>query len=142
MNKMNLFIEHYFFISYIIYFSFKKYFFYNTIHFCSLCNIFLLIVYSSIFEICSCFFIPSIRGKRKAQYVRRKQPHFWYGEIIISRLFGREKDMQKIVYSCEKTVAFRELHVAFSQKKPPFFDRRKGNQYLLHHPDSRKLFYE
>lgn len=30
---MNLFIEHYFFISYIIYFSFKKNFFYNTIHF-------------------------------------------------------------------------------------------------------------
>ena len=25
-----------------------------------------------------------------------------------------EKDMQKIVYSCEKTIAFREFHIAFS----------------------------
>ena len=61
-----------------------------------------------------CFFIPSIRGRRKAQYRRRKQPYFWYGKIIILRLFGSEKDMQKIVYSCEKTIAFREFHIAFS----------------------------
>ena len=41
-----------------------------------------------------------IEKKDKAQYERRKQPHFWYGEIIISRLFGSEKDMQKIVSVC------------------------------------------
>ena len=70
-----------------------------------------------------------IRGKRKAQYVRRKQPHFWYGEIIISHLFGSEKDMQKIVYSCEKTVAFRELHIAFSPK-------RSQHAFLFHFPDT------
>ena len=39
---------------------------------------------------------------------------FGMGGIIISRLFGSEKDMQKIVYSCEKTIAFREFHIAFS----------------------------
>ena len=39
---------------------------------------------------------------------------FGMGNIIILRLFGSEKDMQKIVYSCEKTIAFREFHIAFS----------------------------
>lgn len=62
------------------------------------------------------FLLPylGIEEKDKAQYGRRKQSHFWYGEIIISRLFGSEKDMQKIVYSCEKTIAFREFHIASS----------------------------
>lgn len=71
------------------------------------------------------FFIPSIGGRRKAQYRRRKQPYFWYGGIIISRLFGSEKDMQKIVYSCEKLLRFvsfispspKSSHLAFIDGK-------------------------